>query len=600
MSEFINAPDLQALAAQSGAEADTREGFEGLIIGPEKLTEVAESLRDEAGFNYLASLTAVDWPDADEIEVVYALYRVPEGGPGMRLKVRTPRDAARVPSVARIWPSANFQEREAYDLMGVHFTGHPNLKRILLWEGFEGHPLRKDWREPYYEAEKKPFASRHPDGKFSRAEQRSPYGMNVQYPEGFNPGDDWRPIADEGFYAGLGVEVFEEAGSGDLRTDRVLINIGPHHPSTHGVFRMIAKLDGENVADLEPVMGYLHRCHEKIGERNTYLGNMPYTDRLDYVCAMSNNIAYAMAVEKLADLEVPERAGLLRVLMAELTRVMNHTFAIGFLLNDMGAFYTPMMYAANEREFVLDFFEAVAGSRMMPNYCRFGGVSHDLPDRIKGVPLLANDKVRDEETAHYLHELIHERLPRLLDMLDDYLTQNEIVMARTQGVGILPPDRAIALGVSGPVLRASGVPYDVRRAEGYGLYDRFDWDVPVYHNGDVYDRYLIRLAESWESVRILRQALPLLEATAGEPILPKHAHRFKPPAGEVYGRAENPKGELGFYIVSDGTPNPHRYHVRSPSFVNMGAMAEMCKGHKIADVVAILGSLDIVVGELDR
>ncbi|HJW83542.1 MAG TPA: NADH-quinone oxidoreductase subunit D [Anaerolineae bacterium] len=367
-----------------------------------------------------------------------------------------------------------------------------------------------------------------------------------------------------------------------MQTDHLLVNLGPQHPSTHGVFRMAVTLNGETITALEPVMGYLHRNHEKIGERNTYIQNMPYTDRLDYICSMSNNLGYALAVEKLLGLKPPERAEYLRVIMVELTRIVNHLWAIGFLLNDLGAFFTPALYAMEERELVLDLFEAASGSRMMCNYMRFGGVVRDAPPG----------------WLDTCRELVFERLPRKIDEIDLLLSQNDIIRARCIGVGYLSPEDAIAYSAGGPVLRASGVPYDVRRADPYSIYDRFDFDVAVRYNGDVYDRYLIRLDEARQSVRILQQALD--QIPEGEIQAGKKQYSTRVPAGQAYGRVENPKGELGFYVVSDGTANPYRYHIRAPSFINLTALGKMCTGYKVADTVTILGSIDIVLGEVDR
>jgi NADH-quinone oxidoreductase subunit D/NADH-quinone oxidoreductase subunit C/D len=268
--------------------------------------------------------------------------------------------------------------------------------------------------------------------------------------------------------------------------------------------------------------------------------------------------------------------------MAELTRVSNHLWAIGFLLNDLGAYFTPALYAIEERELILDIFEATAGSRMMCNYFRFGGLARDLPEGVL-------EKIK---------RLAVDRLPRKIDELDTYLTNNEIVRTRCEGVGVLTPEQAIAYSTCGPVLRASGVPYDVRRADPYSIYDRFDFEVAVRYHGDIYDRYLIRVDEMRESVRILQQAVqqipegPIFEGRA--------QYQVRVPEGEAYGRVEGPKGELGFYVVSNGKPNPWRYHVRAPSFINLNALGEMCKGNKVADAVAILGSIDIVLGETDR
>jgi NADH:ubiquinone oxidoreductase subunit D len=358
--------------------------------------------------------------------------------------------------------------------------------------------------------------------------------------------------------------------------------MGPQHPSTHGVFRVVVALEGERVVGLKPVMGYLHRNHEKIGERNTFLQNMPFTDRLDYLSSMSNNFGYALAVEKLIGVKPPERAEYLRVIMAELTRISNHIFAIGMFLNDLGAYFTPSLYAIEERELILDIFEAVSGSRMMCNYFRFGGVARDLPAGVI-------EKIRG---------MVNERLPRRIDELDLFLTNNEIIRSRTMGVGVLTPEQAIGFSAAGPVLRASGVPYDIRRADPYSIYDRFDFDVAVRYHGDTYDRYLIRIDEMRQSLRILQQAvrdLPQGPVQEGKP-----QYQVRVPAGEAYGRVEGPKGELGYYVVSNGKPNPWRYHVRAPSFINLTGFETMCVGNKIADVVAVLGSVDIVLGETDR
>jgi len=368
-----------------------------------------------------------------------------------------------------------------------------------------------------------------------------------------------------------------------LETDELVVNLGPQHPSTHGVFRMVVTLDGEKITHLEPVMGYLHRNHEKIGERNTYIQNMPFTDRLDYLSSMSNNFGYALAVEKLMKVTPPERAEYIRVIMAELTRICNHVWAIGFLLNDLGAFFTPALYAIEERELILDLFEAASGSRMMCNYFRFGGVARDLP-----VGWL--EKCR---------ELVFDRLPKKVDELDYFLSENEIIRARCENSGVLTGDDAVKYSVAGPVLRASGVAYDVRRAEPYSIYDRFDFDVAVRNHGDVYDRYLLRLDEVRQSIRILKQALQQIPEK-GEIQAGKKQYQTRVPAGQAYGRVEGPKGELGFYVVSDGSPNPYRYHIRAPSFINLTALGPMSVGQKIADVVIILGSIDIVLGETDR
>jgi NADH-quinone oxidoreductase subunit C/D len=557
---------------------DERKGFEGYQVKPESLLEVVKVIRDEWGYDYLSSVTGVDnFPD--NLEVVYHLFKT-TGGPALTLKTQVPRDNAVAPSLVPLYPGADFQEREAWDLLGIRFEGHPDLRRILLWEGFDGYPLRKDWREPYFEEEGKPFKSRWPEGNISRSETKNPFGKNVDYPAGFDP-DTWVPDGDSVLYASLN-RFTSTTEPDELHTDTVVVNLGPQHPSTHGVFRVVVALDGETILALKPVMGYLHRNHEKIGERNTFLQNMPFTDRLDYLSSMSNNFGYALAVEKLMGIKPPERAEYIRVIMAELTRISNHVFAIGMFLNDLGAFFTPSLYALEERELILDMFEAVSGSRMMCNYFRFGGVARDFPDG----------------TLEQIRKLVLDRLPRKIDELDLFLTNNEILRSRTIGTGVLTPQQAIAYSAAGPVLRASGVPYDIRRADPYGVYDRLDFDVAVRYHGDVYDRYMIRIDEVRQSLRILQQAiqdLPEGPIQEGKP-----QYQVRVPAGEAYGRVEGPKGELGYYVVSTGKPNPWRYHVRAPSFINLTGMETMCRGEKIADVVAVLGSIDIVLGETDR
>jgi NADH-quinone oxidoreductase subunit D len=361
------------------------------------------------------------------------------------------------------------------------------------------------------------------------------------------------------------------------------IALGPHHPSTHGVFRMDVVLDGERVVKLKPVFGYLHRNHEKIAEHASYLASMPYTDRLDYICSLSNNWAYALAVEKLAGIQVPERAEYIRVITAELTRLVNHAATLGFLTQEMGASGTPLMYAFREREKILDLFEALTGSRMMCNYMRFGGCRVELPSGWL------------EQTK----KIVTDGFPRFLDEFETLLTGNEIFMARAQGVGVLKAETAINAGITGPMLRASGVNYDIRKVDKYGIYERFDFKVPLGDHGDVYDRYMIRMLEMRESLKILEQAIR--DIPAGPIMDPKTKIRnFRPKAGEAYGRIESPKGELGFYLISDGSGNPYRYRVRPPSMINLTALEEMCRGYEVADTIVIFGTTDIVLGEVDR
>ncbi len=367
-----------------------------------------------------------------------------------------------------------------------------------------------------------------------------------------------------------------------LEGELLEVSLGPQHPSTHGVFRMNVALDGEIVRKLKPVFGYLHRNHEQIGERTSYLGTIPYTDRLDYFCSMTNNWGYALAVEKLAGIEVPERAEYLRVILAELTRLQNHASLLGFLLSDMGAWGTPLMYAFREREKILDLFESLSGSRMMCDYMRFGGCRVDA----------GSDWI-----AHAKHVVAN--FPRFLDEFEKLILENEIVINRTQEVGKLSAELAINAGITGPMLRASGVNYDIRKVDGYGFYPRFKFRIPLGNHGDCYDRLMMRALEMRESIEILKQAFDQLpEGPITNPKVKIRA--FKPPAGEAYGRIEGPKGELGFYFISDGTAAPYRYRVRPPSFINLTVLEDMCLGHTVADVMVILGSIDIVMGEVDR
>lgn len=365
-----------------------------------------------------------------------------------------------------------------------------------------------------------------------------------------------------------------------IKTEPFVVNIGPVHPSTHGVFRMRATLDGEVILDIEPVFGYLHRGIEKLAEERTYTQIIPLTDRLDYLASMSNNLAYVLAVEKLAGIAVPERAEYLRVIMAELQRIASHLIGVGAFLNDCGAFMTPILYMIREREKILDLFEMVSGQRLTYNYMRIGGVSHDIP----------------EEFLPALDKFI-KVMPGFIDEYDQLLKENEILLARSKGVGILSREQAINISASGPVLRASGVKWDIRKVDPYSIYDRFEFEIPTGGAGDCYDRYRVRVEEMRQSVRILKQAVEKLPP--GE-VRSEVSHLVRPPAGEAYGHIEAPKGELGFYLVSDNSIAPYRFHVRAPSLLNLTALREMVVGWKVADVLAIFGSIDICMGEVDR
>ncbi len=365
-----------------------------------------------------------------------------------------------------------------------------------------------------------------------------------------------------------------------LKTENFSINVGPQHPSTHGVFRMRLTLDGEVVVDVEIILGYLHRGIEKLAESRNYTQNIPFTDRLDYLSSMTNNQAYVMAVEKLAGIIVPERAEYIRVIMAELQRIAAHLAGLGFFLNDLGAFMTPLLYMFREREKIVELFDMVCGQRLNYNYMRIGGVSQNLPDEF-----LTALKIFVDEMPVYIDE--YHRL----------ISENEVFLARTKGVGILPKETAVNTSAAGPVLRGSGIKWDIRKANPYSVYDRFDFDIPTGGTGDSFDRYWVRMEEMNQSVRIIKQAMKQLPD--GE-IMAKVPRMLKPPAGEAYGYIEAPKGELGFYLVSDGSDKPYRFHIRAPSLINLTAIRDMMIGWKVADIIAIFGSIDIVLGEVDR
>lgn len=561
------------------AEKDT------LVVQREHLVGVAQYIRDELHYELLSNVTGVDYQgrEGDRFEVVYHAYSISQPNkPGLVFKARTPEDNPEIPSLYGLWKTCYLQEREIYDLYGINFTGHPNMRRILLWDDFYGHPMRKDYQEAYYEEPVKPFTSRWPGGHHERAETRNPFGKNVIYPPDWDI-DNWKPDEFEDYLEHV-VESRDVHEDTDFETDRIVLNIGPQHPSTHGVFRMVVTLEGETIVDLEPVLGYLHRNHEKIGERNGWLMNMPFTDRLDYFNSMQNNWGYALAVEKMTGVEVPERAEYIRVIMAELTRVFSHMSLLGFLMNDLGALATPLFYAFESRERVLDLFEEASGSRMMCNYMRFGGVAYDVSD----------DWLRRAKE-------VTKTLAVDLGELDALVTGNEIVLARTKGVGYLSAQELISHGVTGPLLRAAGVKYDIRRVEPYGIYDRFDFDIPTQTDSDVFSRFYQRILEARESLKILDQAFEGIKNTEPGNIMGgKASYTVRVPAGEAYARIEHSKGELGYYLVSNGSGNPWRYRVRAPSFINLNALADMCKGGKVADAIISLGAIDIVLGEVDR
>jgi NADH-quinone oxidoreductase subunit D len=463
--------------------------------------------------------------------------------------------------VESVWKAATWLEREAYDMLGVAFEGHHDLRRILTWDGYEGHPLRKDFPV--------------------KGEDFGRYEVPAEPPDAFS------------------------TMPGEVEGERQMtLNMGPQHPATHGVLRLVLKLDGEVIRDTVPYLGHLHRGVEKLAEGMTYTQAITLTDRLDYTAGISNNLSYILAVEKLLGVEVPKRAQYIRVMMAELQRIAAHLLWLGTHALDMGAM-TVLFYCFRDREAIIDILEHFTGARLTPSFMRIGGLAADLPDGI------------EEKIKAFLDDF-----PRRMHEYETLLTKNIIWLKRTKGVGIISPEEAINWGLTGPVIRGSGVKWDIRKAIPYSSYDEFSFDIPIGENGDVYDRYLVRLEEMRQSARIVRQALqrlpkgrirardPRLTPPAKEEVgkeihaLIRHfkimSEGVSPPPGEVYASIENPKGELGWYLVSDGSNQPYRYRIHTPSFVNVAALPEMIKGHLVADVVAVIGSIDIVLGEIDR
>jgi len=533
-----------------------------LTVKKDDILPICRFLHDEPelAFDYLTDICAVDYGSREQrFEVVYHLYSMKRG---MRLRMKTPLgEGETTTSVEPIWKTANWLEREIYDMFGIPFDGHGDLRRILTWEGYQGHPLKKDF----------PL----------RGDDFEQYELLAELPDM--------------------VPVLGTAGEGERY---MTLNMGPQHPATHGVLRLVLKLDGEVIVDAVPYVGHLHRGVEKLAESMTYHQALTLTDRLDYTAGISNNLAYILAVEELLGIEVPKRAQYIRVMLAELQRIAAHLLWLATHALDIGAM-TVLFYCFRERETVLDILEHVTGARLTPSFVRIGGLAADLPDGIE-------DKI----------EAFLEDFPRRIHEYETLLTKNVIWLKRTKDVGVITADEAINWGLAGPVLRGSGVKWDVRKAAPYSSYDDFDFEIPIGERGDVYDRYLVRLEEMRQSARIVRQALDKMpdgEINCQDPrvvaphkdLIGQEIHalirHFKvmsdgisPPAGEVYASVENPKGELGWYLVSDGSNHPLRYRIRTPSFVNLAAIPEMIKGHLVADVVAVIGSIDIVLGEIDR
>jgi NADH-quinone oxidoreductase subunit C/D len=548
-----------AILAQHAAHGD-----DTLVVQRAAWRDIMRFLRDDPDlrYNFLMDLTAVDYLEmgrTPRYEVVAHLYSLPHNH-RVRLKAPVPDDDARIDSLMPVWEGANWFEREVYDMFGITFDGHPDLRRILLYQGFEGHPLRKDY-----------------------------------------PQDKEQPLDHNAFDPSFYMNKRNDQGT---ETRHMLLHMGPSHPAMHGVIHLTLELDGETVVDGDTEIGYLHRAFEKESESHTYTQVIPYTDRLNYVSPLINNVGYVLAVEKLFDVQVPERCQYIRVLVSEMSRITDHLTCIAANAMELGAF-TVFFYFIKAREELYRLIEAICGARLTTTYTRVGGVMADLPEGFA------------EHLAHTLASL-REAMRDVAHLIQ----QNRIFYDRMRGTGIIAPDEAIALSFTGPVLRSTGVNYDVRKATPYLIYDRLDFEVPLGEQGDNYDRYLVRMEEMRQSIRIVEQCMQHMppgpvQLDDARMTMPSKAEVYgtieglmnhfkliiegiKPPPGEAYFAVEGANGELGFYIISDGTGRPYRCRVRPPCFALMQGLQKMLKGGMVADIVATFGTINMIAGENDR
>ncbi len=556
------------IAAKLGNPAtlqqETGQDMPTFIVDKSNILDVLTALKTNADLRFTMPLDlwGADYPGrAKRFDVLYQLYSL-QNNERVRLKVQVAEDEP-VPSGVKVLKGLNWFEREAWDMYGVRFDGHPNLRRILTHEAFQGHPLRKD-----YDAAQRWLLTETDVAKMT-------------------------PVIDERFK--------------DVDTDfeRVTLNLGPSHPATHGTLRIVVTLDGERIIGVDQEIGYLHRCFEKMSETHTYQQVIPFTDRLNYCSGIINNVGYCMTVEKLLGLKVPARADHVRLMLSEFMRIADHLVCIGTNLVDMGAL-TNFWYLFQPREEIYGLIEACCGARLLPSYLRIGGLAIDVPPDFL-------------DRAQQLVKMI----PKYLDDVEKLVARNKIFLDRVVGVAPISPEDAIEYGFTGPCLRACGIPFDVRKATPYLGYDTYDWDVPIADGGDTFARYLVRMEEMRQSLRILQQAidrgLPAGPVIVDNPYvaLPPKAkvynemesliyhfklimHGIQPPVGETYFQVEGGNGELGFHIVSDGTKNPYRVRVRPPCFPIYQAFGQMITGQTIPDAVAALGSLNIIAGELDH
>jgi NADH-quinone oxidoreductase subunit C/D len=516
----------------------------GFVIKPDSVVDALRRLRDQAGFDHLSCVTAEEYED--RYESIYHLTSYADRTQEVSIIVPADKENPVSQSANEVFRTADWHEREAYDLIGIEYDEHPDLRRILLPETWQGHPLGQSY------------------------DQDQPQVVPLR--EHKNP--------------------LLEDQTADNDSETMYLNIGPHHPATHGVLHIKTVLDGEQVVDLEPDIGYLHRCEEQMCQNSTYRYQiMPYPDRWDYISAgLLNEWAYARTAEELADIEVPEYAQVIRTMGAELCRMAAHFLALGtFALDIYGDFTALFMYSIRDREKVQNILEDLTGQRLMFNYFRLGGVVWDLPEPREEF---------FEKTRDFLDEL-----PTALEEYHDMMTSNEILQVRTVDTGVLPPEVAKSYGATGPVARGSGIDYDVRRDDPYGYYENLDWDVVTEDGYDNFSRLLVRMREVEESAKIVEQCIDLLEDWPEDErnIQSNVPRTIKPDDDtEIYKSVEGAKGELGIYIRSDGTEKPGRFKIRSPCFSNLQTLPEMSNGEYVPDAIASLGSLDIVLGEVDR
>ena len=589
-------PSVAALRAAFGDAVSSvgsdAVGVPVVAVDPERIFEVMRLLRGDAdqAYDLLVDLMGVDLGGGRPIRVWYQLWSMRHGRQ-LRVVAELPLDQLELRTVTPLWDAANWLEREVYDMFGVTFVGHPDLRRILMPENYEeGFPLRKD------------FPLR---GRFSRSEQtrraltrdlEDVYAREELEMAGVVHHGDILDVPPESRP--------EELARDPLEGQPMLLNLGPQHPATHGVLRLVLELDGERIVRCKPHIGYLHTGFEKTCEYREWNQVVPYTDRMDYLAPMLYNIAYALAVESLLGIEITPRCRVLRVILSELNRVLGHLLWLGTTAIDLGAF-SVFLYTFQERERIYNLHEAYTGARITTSVTRVGGMMADLPPGwIEGL----KDFVRT--------------FPKTLAEVDRLLTRNAIWISRQQDIGVMGPEDAVSFGLTGPILRATGVPYDVRKARPYLGYEEYEFDVPIGEHGDTYDRYLVRFEEMRQSVRILEQAIarlpdgpvnvddysvvlpPKSEAMGSIDSMIAHfklvMEGIQVPPGEVWYSIEASKGELGIGLVSDGGSKPARCRFRSPSFINLSTLPFLVEGELVADVLAVNASLDIVLGEIDR